>query len=171
MSAPQMALAAPLSTLEARRLTDEVKADATALWVKLLRLYEGEAHTALGFKSWGAYYEAEFGRSDADAYRVLQAARVVGQLPIGSPQPANESVARELVPVLREDPAEVEEVWAEVVELHGTSPTAAETRAVVEEKRSGLPSRTPNSNEWYTPTQYVEAARRVLGGIDLDPAS
>jgi hypothetical protein len=39
-----------LGPSEARRLTDQVKRDVQELWTKLVRLYEGEAHTASGMR-------------------------------------------------------------------------------------------------------------------------
>jgi len=69
-----------MSESEARRLTEEVKTDAAALWTKLLALYERKAHIALGYSSWADYYETEFGKSRRTGYRLLEAARAVEAL-------------------------------------------------------------------------------------------
>ena len=69
-----------LATAEARILTDNIKARAEELWHLLLHAYERGAHTALGYSSWGAYYEAEFGGKKSQAYRLLDSGRVVKAL-------------------------------------------------------------------------------------------
>jgi hypothetical protein len=123
---------------EARRLTDEVKADAAALWTKLLRLYEGGAHTALGYSSWADYCAAEFEMGRDYSYKLLASARVVAVLresTIVDSQPSSEAVARELAP-LRDEPEQMREAWQDAVDEHGPEPTAAQTRGVVKRRQS-----------------------------------
>lgn len=143
-----------LSFDDARRLTDEVKRDAESLWRKLVELYEGRAHHALGYSSWGAYFEAEFGQSDKRGDQLLRAGRVVGELrdTTVSPLPTNEAQARELAPLLNE-PDKLREAWGEVVELH-PEPTAADVREVVQGKMGvHYSSATP---EWATPQSLFD---------------
>lgn len=116
----------PLSADEARNLTEEVKSDAQALWRKLLILYEGGAHKALGYSSWADYFEAEFGQGSSQAYRVLEAGRVARAIEGHSPtgEYLSERYARELAPLAKEDPVAAGELWAELVEEHGENLTA-----------------------------------------------
>jgi hypothetical protein len=122
-----------LTSREARALTDQVKADAAALWAKLLRLYEGGAHTALGYSSWGAYYEAEFGQLARTGKRLLEAARNVEA--VGDTRvPPTQNAARELTP-LRDDPEELRQAWDDVVDEY-PEPPAKQVRKAVSARRS-----------------------------------
>lgn len=127
----------------ARRLVEEVKADAAALWRKLQALHEGRAHVALGYASWAEFCAVEFDLGKSHAYRLLDSARVHEAIEAHSPiggQPVSERVARELVPVLRDDTAgHVAEVWSDVVDEHGNQPTAAQAREVVDRDYTRCP--------------------------------
>jgi phage N-6-adenine-methyltransferase len=119
------------------------------------------------------YCRERWGFSRSRGYRLIDGARVAELVsPMGDIP--NERQARELVPLL-ERPDELVEVVLELRAKHGERVTAAKVRQAVEERLAfdgsvrGLKS--SRSTEWYTPAVYVDAAREVLGTIDLDPAS
>lgn len=125
-----------LDKSEARTLVDEVKGDVEKLWHKLLTLYEGGAHIALGYPSWGSFFEEEFGQSGRHGERLLDAGRVIRAIESSSDpwvavQKPSERQARELAPLVKEAPERAQEVWRELVEKHGDKVTATKVKQSV----------------------------------------
>jgi len=167
---------------------DAAEARQHVTWIKsaledarsyLLELYEREGWRALGYDSWRACVQAEFGQSERYLYYQLEAAQTERVLMDGDGDlhkcatPIPESHLRALAPLAKADPEQAREVWREVEQ---TAPngkvTAVHVNTVLERREQRHPALyTSESPEWYTPESILRRAVQVMGAIDLDPCA
>src|SRR5512147_2818180 len=92
---------------------------------------------------------------------------------VRTPYPAEElGISRQRVAEWRELRDAGEHVIDEAIQAaldEGRAPTNADVDGAVKARHHR--TRFTGENEWYTPAEYVEAARACLGSIDLDPAT
>jgi hypothetical protein len=153
-------IATPLTTDQARELTETIRSTSEVLYVLLARAHRGRAYAALGYSTFADYVREEFDMSRSRAYQILDQSRVVEAIEAATPEGTDiqisEAAARDLKTIIGEVVPEIENRTA------GLAPTEAGevVEEIVEDYRDKVKDRREEAALEREEREMDEAERR-----------
>lgn len=149
---------------EAQDCVTEIKLSVQKSWQLILELHDRRGWEILGYKSWRECMVTEFDVKQAQAYNMLNAAKINKTIVESGSKPIPERHARALTP-LAGKPSEIKRIHREVQEKTNGNATAADYQAAVSgEPRSGQPLAS-------SPASVIDTLMRKISTLDTDSLS
>jgi hypothetical protein len=152
----------PCTKAQARALTRRIRDGVDQVWSLLTEAHDRKAWSALGYATWKAYVEAEFGMTKQRSYQLLDQGRVIASIreAAGSESNAFDLSARDTAAIKADLPEVTDEIRTRVAA--GVKPEKA-TADVLAAKRAEWDNRqaTNDSRQEQTRAALPEAIRRA----------